>query len=73
MQLGGFPFASGPAPENTGSIGYFSVYTTDVVYMYNNSNSTNIVAFYKKNADPLIGTDLTSVTGTIHCSGTYFV
>jgi hypothetical protein len=73
VQLGGFPFASGPAPENTGSIGYFSVYTTDVVYMYNNSNSTNIVAFYKKNADPLIGTDLTSVTGTIHCSGTYFV
>jgi hypothetical protein len=73
LTLGGFPFTSGAAPETSGSIGYFSVYTTDVVYMYNNASSTTIPAFYKKDATLLIGTDLTSVIGVIHCSGTYFV
>jgi hypothetical protein len=71
--IGGFPFTSASAPESAGSVGYFTIYTTDVVYMYNEANTTSIAAFYKKDGNALIGTDLTLLSGTIHCSGTYFV
>jgi len=71
--IGGFPFTSAPAPETAGCVGYFTIYTTDVIYMYNEANTTNIAAFYKKDGNALIGTDLSNVLGVIHMSGTYFV
>jgi hypothetical protein len=71
--VGGFPFTNSVAPESAGSIGFFTIYTTDQVYLYHEPATTSIAQFYKKDGAPLIGTDLTSVTGTIHMSGTYFV
>ena len=73
LTIGGFPFTNSATVESAGSIAYFTVYTTQGVYLYNEPSTTSIAVFYNIDGTALVGTELTSVTGTIHCSGTYFV
>lgn len=73
LLIGGLPFATNGNVISNATIGYFGVYTTDIVYCLIDTNTTNAILFYKKDATPLLGSELTADTSAIHLSGVYFV
>lgn len=73
LLVGGLPFATSSQIISNATIGFFGVYTTDIVYALMDTNTINSIYFYKKDGTTLLGSELTNDTSAIHMSGIYFV